>query len=118
VGVEEPHDPRSEKVAVMTLHASKGREFEVVFLAGVEPGLMPLELDGFRTDLEEERRLLYVGVTRAKQLAIISYAAKRTLFGKQLPGGPSPWLDEIPGSAITRIKPHWGKKRSKQLSLF
>ena len=118
VGLEEPHDPRSEKVAVMTLHASKGREFEVVFIAGVEPGLMPLEFEGFRTDLEEERRLLYVGITRAKHLAVVSYAAKRTLFGKQLTGGPSPWLDALPHDAVERIVPHGGKQKTKQLSLF
>lgn len=118
VGEDEPHDPRSEKVAVMTLHASKGREFEVVFIAGVEPGLIPLQLEGLHTDLQEERRLLYVGVTRARKLAVLSYATKRSLFGKQLPGGPSPWIEDLPTDCVACIAPNRGKHRSRQLSLF
>ena len=118
VGEDEPHDPRSEKVAIMTLHASKGREFEVVFIAGVEPGLVPLQLEGLSSDLQEERRLLYVGITRARQLAVLSYAAKRTLFGKQLPGGPSPWLEALPDALVDRIAPNHGKHKARQLSLF
>ncbi|MBW2275913.1 MAG: UvrD-helicase domain-containing protein, partial [Deltaproteobacteria bacterium] len=87
VGEDEPHDPRSEKLAVMSMHAAKGREFEVVFVAGVEAGLMPLE--GRDADPTEERRLLYVALTRAKRLLVISHAGKRSLWGKRLPGGPS-----------------------------
>ncbi len=118
VGENEPHDPRSEKVAVMTLHAAKGREFEVVFLPGTEPGLMPLDLEGFRTDLEEERRLLYVGVTRAKHLAILSFAHKRTIFGKTLPGGPSPWIEGLPAEVVVHASPHRMRPKDRQLSLF
>ncbi len=120
VAEEEPHDPRSEKVALMTMHAAKGREFEVVFLAGVEPGLMPLALEGLIGDPEEERRLLYVAITRGKQLVVLSHAKNRALFGKTLPGGPSPFIANLPRSAVRRIIPVLPQKRAEksQLSLF
>jgi DNA helicase-2/ATP-dependent DNA helicase PcrA len=119
VAEDEPHDPRSDKVAVMTMHASKGREFEVVFVAGVENDLVPLNLEGLTSDPEEERRLLYVAITRAKQLAVLSYAKKRMLFGKQLEGGPSSFIVNLPERVVTRAEPKLpDKKRSTQLSLF
>jgi DNA helicase-2/ATP-dependent DNA helicase PcrA len=120
VGEDEPHDPRAQKVAVMTMHASKGREFEVVFITGVEPGVVPLDVEGFSTDPEEERRLLYVAVTRAKKLVVLSHAARRSLFGKQLPGGPSPFLSVLPEAAIVRVTPDLRPKKppSSQLNLF
>ncbi len=120
IGEEEPHDPRSQKVAVMTMHASKGREFEIVFITGVEPGLVPLALEGLDTDPAEERRLLFVAITRAKRLAVLSYTARRTLFGKTLPGGPSELISDLPEHAIIRTSPDLPPKKpaSKQLSLF
>jgi DNA helicase-2/ATP-dependent DNA helicase PcrA len=120
VAEDEPHDPRSEKVAVMTMHASKGREFEVVFLTGVEPRLVPLEMPGLDTDPEEERRLLYVAVTRAVRLLVMSHAEKRVLFGTPLPGGPSPFIATLPGHAVSRRKAELPDKKpgSGQLSLF
>lgn len=102
VGEDEPHDPRCEKVAIMTMHASKGREFEIVFIVGVEPGLMPLELEGLSSDPEEERRLLYVAATRAKRRLILSHTRQRVLYGRRLPGGPSPFLANLPKEAIER----------------
>ncbi len=120
VGEDEPHDPRSEKVAVMTMHGSKGREFEIVFVTGVEPGLLPLDIEGLTSNEAEERRLLYVAITRAKHLAVLSYAAKRTLFGKTMPGGPSPFISDLPGEAVTRVSPDLPARKSvaRQLSLF
>ncbi len=120
VGEDEPHDPRSEKVAVMTMHGSKGREFEIVFVTGVEQGLLPLDLEGLTSNPGEERRLLYVAITRAKRLAVLSYCARRTLFGKTMPGGPSPFLANLPGDAVTRTSPMLpaSKPVVKQLSLF
>jgi DNA helicase-2/ATP-dependent DNA helicase PcrA len=100
IGEDEPHDPRSQKVAVMTMHAAKGREFEVVFLAGVEEGLLPLERDGVMSDAAEERRLLYVAMTRARRLLIMSHAANRTLWGRRLPGRPSAFLADLPPSVV------------------
>jgi DNA helicase-2/ATP-dependent DNA helicase PcrA len=120
VAEDEPHDPRSQKVAVMTMHASKGREFEVVFIAGVEPGLVPLALEGLKSDREEERRLLYVAMTRAKRLLVLSHSHKRTLFGATLPGGPSPFLSRIPEDVIKQCKASLPKPspESRQLRLF
>ncbi len=119
VGEDEPHDPRSQKVAVMTMHAAKGREFEVVFATGVEEGLLPLERDGLRSDPEEERRLLYVAMTRARRLLVLSHSAHRTLWGVRLPGRPSPLLADLPAS-VHRSSPSLprGEPPSRQLRLF
>lgn len=117
VGEDEPHDPRSQKVAVMTMHAAKGREFAVVFVAGAEQGLMPLRIEGFDTDEDEERRLLYVALTRAKLLAVVTYCRRRVLFGQALPGGPSAFLGALPKEAVDHLEP--GKvRRARQLTLF
>ena len=91
-------------VNVMTLHMAKGLEFDVVFLAGWEEGVFPhpkaLEEEGAR-GLEEERRLAYVGLTRAKQKAIITTAASRRFFGGWQPSFPSRFLDELPKEAVS-----------------
>jgi superfamily I DNA/RNA helicase len=119
VGEDEPHDSRSEKVALMTMHASKGREFEVVFLVGVEPGLVPLSVEGLTSDPDEERRLLYVAATRAKRRLIISYTATRMLYGKSLPGGPSPFLSSLVGDDVVYSNATFKHKpEDKQLKLF
>ena len=89
-------------VSLMTLHSSKGLEFPVVFLVGVEQGLFPnhraLE-DPAAT--EEERRLCYVGITRAKERLFISYARERRLYGHREPASPSLFLAELPTDLIT-----------------
>ena len=119
IGEDEPHDPRSQKVAVMTMHASKGREFEVVFVTGVERGLVPLEAAGLQTDREEERRLLYVAITRARRLVVLSHAAKRTLFGAKRVAGPSPFLARLPRDAVAAMDPRWHRREPiRQLKLF
>ncbi|MBI2247407.1 MAG: UvrD-helicase domain-containing protein [Armatimonadetes bacterium] len=93
----------ADRVTLMTLHSAKGLEFSVVFLAGVEEGLFPharaLEEEG---GLEEERRLCYVGMTRAKQQLYLSYARTRAIFGTTMPGIPSRFLDEMPQELIAR----------------
>jgi DNA helicase-2/ATP-dependent DNA helicase PcrA len=91
----------AEKVALMTLHASKGLEFPVVFLVGLEQGLFP----NFRTledpaALEEERRLCYVGITRAREQLFLCYASKRRLYGNCEPAIPSLFLSELPHNLI------------------
>ncbi len=119
VGEDEPHDPRSQKVAVMTMHAAKGREFEVVFVTGAERGVVPLERPGLQTDRDEERRLLYVAITRARRLTVITYAAKRTILGKTRDTGPSPFLSRIPGELVDAAGPCWRKREAMtQLKLF
>ena len=72
-----------EKVSLMTLHAAKGLEFPVVFVAGCEQGLVPFAKDGENIDdLEEERRLFYVAMTRAMDILCLTYAKKRIIYGK------------------------------------
>ncbi len=84
-------------VRLMTLHGAKGLEFEVVFLAGFEEGILPHSrclID--ETEIEEERRLCYVGITRAKEFLYISYASRRLFFGKSSLNEPSRFLIDIP----------------------
>ncbi|WP_353930401.1 DNA helicase PcrA [Okeanomitos corallinicola TIOX110] len=89
-------------VSLMTLHASKGLEFPVVFLVGLEQGLFP----GYRSlqdaaSLEEERRLCYVGITRAQERLYLSHARERRLYGSREPAMRSQFLDEIPAELLT-----------------
>jgi DNA helicase-2/ATP-dependent DNA helicase PcrA len=89
----------------MTLHAAKGLEFDLVFLPGWEEGLFPsqrtLDESGAR-GLEEERRLAYVGITRARRSAIISHAANRRIYANWQSSIPSRFIDELPDTAVTR----------------
>ena len=92
------YDASSDRVALMTLHAAKGLEFEHVFIAGVEDGLLPHERSNTGEDdeqLEEERRLFFVGITRAKTGLNISYARYRTVRGQFLRTIPSQFLFEL-----------------------
>ncbi len=92
-------DWNGEKVNLMTMHGSKGLEFDVVFLPGWEEGLFPHQksIDEKGQDgLEEERRLAYVGITRAKQLAIISFSMNRFYQGDLIDSMASRFLDELP----------------------
>jgi DNA helicase-2/ATP-dependent DNA helicase PcrA len=89
-------------VSLMTLHASKGLEFPVVFLVGLEQGLFP----GYRSlsdpaSLEEERRLCYVGITRAQERLYLSHARERRLYGSREPAMRSQFLDEVPEELLT-----------------
>ncbi|MBN1506757.1 MAG: UvrD-helicase domain-containing protein [Sedimentisphaerales bacterium] len=90
------YDASNERVALMTLHAAKGLEFENVFIIGLEHGILPHERAGENSDdLEEERRLFFVGVTRAKTNCHISYARYRTVRGQVLRTIPSQFLFEL-----------------------
>jgi len=90
------YDASSDRVALMTLHAAKGLEFENVFIVGVEDGLLPHERSGAGDDeLEEERRLFFVGITRAKAGLYVSYARYRTIRGQTLRSIPSQFLYEL-----------------------
>lgn len=99
------HDLGQNAVTLMTLHSSKGLEFDVVFLVGMEQGLFPhiRSLENER-DLEEERRLCYVGVTRARQELILTHAYRRTLFGLTSNNPPSRFIEEM-GLLSARPKP-------------
>ncbi|MFO7296003.1 MAG: 3'-5' exonuclease [Clostridia bacterium] len=88
-------------VVLMTLHSAKGLEFPVVFMAGMEEGLFPLSRAVDNPDeLEEERRLCYVGLTRAKQRLYLSYARNRTLYGSSMLSMPSRFIKEIPKELV------------------
>jgi DNA helicase-2/ATP-dependent DNA helicase PcrA len=94
-------DPRADAITLLTMHAAKGLEFEVVFVAGCEDGLLPLRLPGPRgglmprADQAEERRLLFVAMTRARSRLLLSYAAARTRHGTEAAAGPSPFLRSV-----------------------
>lgn len=94
-----------DRTTLMTLHSAKGLEFAVVFLAGLEEGLFPharaFEEEG---GVEEERRLCYVGMTRAKQRLYLSHARNRTIFGTTAPAVASRFLDEIPPDLIAHFQ--------------
>jgi DNA helicase-2/ATP-dependent DNA helicase PcrA len=109
-----------ERLALMSLHGAKGLEWPVVFITGCEDKLMPCSLFGSRDD-EEERRLFYVGMTRARNRLILSHVSRRSLNGRVVHMKPSPFLDEIPKdlcSSLDRRAWKAGRKPPKQLSLF
>jgi uncharacterized protein (TIGR00375 family) len=114
-------DQKSEKVALLTLHAAKGLEFPVVFIAGCEAGLLPLALGGGEpADPDEERRLFYVGMTRAMQLLFFTRARNRRLYGKNEKRAPSPFLSDIEPKLLTEEKAAAKTRRAgqQQLNLF
>ncbi|MDR3126407.1 MAG: UvrD-helicase domain-containing protein [Rickettsiales bacterium] len=111
-------DARADRISLMTLHASKGLEFKCVFVVGLEEGLMPF----YRAeDIEEERRLLYVGMTRAKQRLFLTRAISRKQYGTHKETAPSPFLEKIE-SELLAISRHDGPRRKKndegQMSLL
>src|SRR5829696_2368576 len=104
-------DPSS--VVLMTLHSAKGLEFPVVFLIGLEDGVFPhLRSLTEPAQLEEERRLAYVGITRARRRLYLTHAWSRTLFGGTQYNPPSRFLDEIPASLVTDVEGHRRASRS------
>jgi DNA helicase-2/ATP-dependent DNA helicase PcrA len=114
-------ETQAEKVTLLTLHAAKGLEFPVVFITGCEEGLIPLALDGRESDDEEERRLLYVGMTRAKERLYLIHAHHRMLFGRSATPRLSPFIADIEEELKTYEAAHRRAKRGKdveQMSLF
>ncbi|NNE05704.1 MAG: DNA helicase II [Xanthomonadales bacterium] len=99
-------------VQLMTLHSAKGLEFPLVFMAGMEDGLFPhnrsVQESGGR--LEEERRLCYVGMTRAREQLYMTYAELRRMFGSESHSRPSRFLDEIPDEYLEEIRPRMGTR--------
>ena len=88
---------RDAPVTLMTVHSAKGLEFPVVFIAGLEDGLFPHSRSATdRAELEEERRLAYVAMTRAERYLYVSHAMKRRVYGEELASEPSPFLNEMP----------------------
>ncbi|MCO6415264.1 UvrD-helicase domain-containing protein [Siccirubricoccus sp. KC 17139] len=103
--MENDENAEGDRLSLMTLHAAKGLEFDMVFLPGWEEGLFPharaME-EGGEKGLEEERRLAYVGLTRARKLAIVSCAANRRVYGNWSTTVPSRFLDELPLEHVQR----------------
>ena len=99
-------DPYADCVQMMTLHTAKGLEFPVVFLSGMEDGLFPHQRSlADLASLEEERRLCYVGATRAMRHLYITYAEQRRLYGVDQYGQPSRFIGELPSDLIEEIRP-------------
>ena len=101
--MENEESASEEKVTLMTLHGAKGLEFDTIFLPGWEEGLFPHQRaldEGGAAALEEERRLAYVGLTRARKKAMVSFAANRRVYGNWQSAIPSRFIDELPAENI------------------
>jgi DNA helicase-2/ATP-dependent DNA helicase PcrA len=109
-----------DRVALMSLHAAKGLEWPVVFITGCEDRLLPCSLFG-TSEVEEERRLFYVGMTRARSRLILSHVGRRKINGRVMTMKPSPFLDDIPEDLLSPLdRRKWRPKGTahKQLDLF
>ena len=103
--MENEQNADGDRASMMTLHAAKGLEFDTVFLPGWEEGLFPSQRtldEGGQKGLEEERRLAYVGLTRARKLAVVSHAANRRLYANWQSSIPSRFVDELPEAHVER----------------
>jgi DNA helicase-2/ATP-dependent DNA helicase PcrA len=107
--IEQQYEPEARKddatphnaVTLMTMHAAKGLEFPIVFMVGMEEGLFPHSRSLMeRDELEEERRLCYVGLTRAKELVYVTFANRRMYFGSRMQNTPSRFIADIPQHAL------------------
>jgi DNA helicase-2/ATP-dependent DNA helicase PcrA len=104
--VDEEQGSNNARVWLMTLHSAKGLEFPTVVLAGLEEGLFPHSRSRDDEDeLEEERRLCYVGMTRARARLVLTGAARRRVFGEYQASEPSRFIDEVPSELVERIEP-------------
>ena len=106
--MENETDDNALKVSIMTLHGSKGLEFKHIYLPGWEDGLFPSQRsmdESGKFGLEEERRLAYVGITRAEELCTISFVANRRIFGQWQSALPSRFIDELPEEHIEILTP-------------
>ena len=103
---ESSEEEEIDKVSLMTIHTSKGLEFPVVFIVGMEDGLFPIARavrSMSDSEIEEERRLWYVGITRAKEILYLTLTQKRTLYGKTNPSIASRFMEELPKECIERL---------------
>ena len=108
------YDEQQNAVVMMTLHSAKGLEFPVVFICGMETGLFPgVMAEMYDEEMEEERRLCYVGITRAKKKLYLTYAKQRMLYGKTVSRLPSRFIGEIPAALL-----HKEAERGGRISSF
>ena len=116
------YNHQSESVALMTIHTAKGLEFPIVFVVGCENGLLPFQPSGgVVSDIEEERRLFYVAMTRAKERLYLTSAKQRRRFGKTKKRTLSPFVQQIEKKLRIHDAPIQGKKHRTgplQLKLF
>ncbi len=98
------YDERAEKIAVLTMHAAKGLEFPIVFIAGCEDGIVPYTRNEEETDLREERRLFYVAMTRAQRVLYLTRSRKRMIFGRSKAQAESPFVADIHKALTRQIK--------------
>jgi DNA helicase-2/ATP-dependent DNA helicase PcrA len=111
-------DAWEDCVQLMTLHSAKGLEFPLVFLCGLEEGLFPHQRSVAEPGkLEEERRLCYVGITRARRQLILSCAERRRVFGSETYCLPSRFINEIPRTLIDEIRPRPGIRAARESHL-
>jgi len=110
---QQEEEDESDKVHLLTLHASKGLEFPHVFIMGLEEELLPHRNSIEEDNIEEERRLMYVGITRAKRTLALTFAAARKQYGEKIETIPSRFLDELPEDDV-----QWegGDQQDKQRS--
>ena len=114
VGEQDEYDEEDPGVTMMTMHNAKGLEFDVVFMAGMEDGVFP----HYRSmtdaaELEEERRLAYVGITRARRRLYLTHAWSRSLFGSSNYNPPSRFLGEIPTDLVRMVEKEDGRGRGR-----
>ena len=115
------YNKSAEQIALMSIHAAKGLEFSCVFIIGCEEGILPFTLFGKDgCNMEEERKLLYVGMTRAKKALFLSFAGKRRLYNRYFNLPQSPFLNNIKEELIERGERKVKEKglEDRQLSLF
>jgi DNA helicase-2/ATP-dependent DNA helicase PcrA len=104
---------REDTTTLITLHQAKGLEFPVVFMVGMEEGLLPhrRSMEAGGDELEEERRLCYVGITRAEQQVYLMHTARRSIYGASSESTPSRFLDDIPEHLVERKGLTGGEER-------
>ena len=116
------YSSRAEKVSLMTMHTAKGLEFPVVFIAGCEDGFIPMRRHGDEEpDIDEERRLFYVAMTRARERLYFTYAKRRRVYGKMVARGVSPFINDIETDLMKHEEGLFKKTKKKtatQLKLF
>ena len=113
------YDEDEDAAVMMTIHSAKGLEFPIVFLVGMEEGLFPgMRSLGNKEDIEEERRLCYVAITRAKQKLYITRSESRTVYGKTQCSQPSRFFKEIPEKYLEPVKPGFFKKKTSPQHTF
>ncbi|HEU5108331.1 MAG TPA: ATP-dependent helicase, partial [Micromonosporaceae bacterium] len=121
LGVEvDTWDPRADRISLLTLHAAKGLEFPVVFVVGCEDGLLPLHWPGKPADDEqvcEERRLLFVGMTRARQHLYLTHAARRTRRGTPVAATRSPFLADLDTRVCEQVGEPVFRRRPRDVQL-